>query len=247
MKKLLSLVILLSLCLSLNAQMIEQRRDSSRVSSFNPKELILPASLMAAGSLGFIPEVKDLVIDVRDDVLEWRGDRTTEIDTYLQFLPHLSYYGLSLVGLDAKHNYVDRTLVIATSTVATLAITHGAKCLFGVERPDGSDNRSFPSGHSARVFMGAELVRMEYGEEYPLIGVGAYTLATAVAALRVYNNRHWVTDVVAGAGVGILSARIGYWLLPYTREMMYRITGHEAFVYPMVGGNIVALGVSMSF
>ena len=54
--------------------------------------------------------------------------------------------------------------------------------------------------------MGAELVRMEYGGWY---GIGAYTIAVGVGFMRMYNGRHWLHDVVAGAGVGILSARVG--------------------------------------
>ena len=78
---------------------------------------------------------------------------------------------------------------------------------------------SFPSGHTATVFMGAELVRMEYKDSSPLYGIGAYTIACGVAFLRLYNERHWCNDVLAGAGIGILSARIGYWLLPFEKKL----------------------------
>ncbi len=65
--------------------------------------------------------------------------------------------------------------------------------------------------------MGAELVRMEYGNK--IYGWSAYAIAGSVAFLRIYNNRHWLNDVIAGAGVGILSARIGYWLLPLNQKI----------------------------
>lgn len=221
--------------------------NSNEDTEFRAKQLILPASLILAGSLYSIPAVRDLNIDIRDNVLEWKGTHTTNIDDYLQVVPHLSYFGLSLVGLEAKHNYLDRTLVMATSSIAVLALSQGVKIVFREERPDGSNNHSFPSGHTARVFMGAELIRMEYGENYPLVGIGAYTLATGISALRLYNNKHWLTDVVAGAGLGILCAKIGCWLLPYTRELAHRITGLDAFIYPVVGDNTAAIGVSMSF
>lgn len=221
--------------------------NSNEVTEFRAQQLILPASLLLAGSLYSIPAVRDLNLDIRDNVLEWKGTHTTNIDSYLQVVPHLSYFGLSLVGLEARHNYLDRTLVMATSAISVIALSEGLKHIFSEERPDGSDNRSFPSGHTARVFMGAELLRKEYGESYPLVGVGAYTFATAIAALRVYNNQHWFTDVVAGAGLGILCANIGYWLLPYTRELTHRITGKDAFIYPVANNHSVALGVSMSF
>ena len=114
-------------------------------------------------------------------------------------------------------------------------------------RPDGSANNSFPSGHTATTFMGAELVRIEYGDESPWYSVGAYAVATTVGVLRVYNERHWFTDVFAGAGVGILSARIGHWLLPYTRKMMYKLTGCDAFIYPSVSSEGASLGFAMQF
>jgi membrane-associated phospholipid phosphatase len=66
------------------------------------------------------------------------------------------------------------------------------------------------------AFAGAELVRTEYGW---VAGACAYAVATTVGFMRMYNNRHWFNDVVAGAGFGILAARIGYWLLPLNRHI----------------------------
>ena len=65
------------------------------------------------------------------------------------------------------------------------------------------------------AFMGAEILRREYGEEYPGIAIAGYTVATGVGLMRIYNNRHWASDVLAGAGIGILSASLTYWLAPY--------------------------------
>lgn len=95
-------------------------------------------------------------------------------------------------------------------------LVNGTKYFVDEKRPDSSAQNSFPSGHTATVFMGAELVRSEYGIGY---GIGAYLVAGGVAFLRLYNDRHWLNDVVAGAGFGILSARIGYWLLPVNRKL----------------------------
>ena len=151
------------------------------------------------------------------------------------------------MGAEAKHNYVDRTLEVGTSCVALVGIVGGAKYIIDKERPDGSDFNSFPSGHAAKVFMGAELVRIEYGEDYPWLAIGAYAIATATGALRVYNNHHWISDVVAGAGVGILSARIGYWLLPYTKRVMHHITGWDMFVAPTASSTGAALNATIRF
>lgn len=216
-------------------------------SNFKANSLIMPLSLIGAGTLGFVEPVKSACVDFQTCVGSWRGEHRTTIDDYLQYVPLASVYGLSLLGAEAKHNYVDRTLEVGTACVALVGIVGGAKYLIDKERPDGSDLNSFPSGHAAKVFMGAELVRIEYGDDYPWLAVGAYTIATATGALRVYNNHHWLSDVVAGAGVGILSARIGYWLLPYTKRIMYRITGWDMFVAPTASSTGATLNAVVRF
>ena len=84
---------------------------------------------------------------------------------------------------------------------------------FAKERPDCSAKNSFPSGHTFTAFVGAEIIRREYGKEHPWIAVAAYGVATVVGIMRVYNNRHWAGDVLAGAGLGILSTTLVYWVL----------------------------------
>lgn len=85
-------------------------------------------------------------------------------------------------------------MVAATSYLAMGMLVKGMKWVINEQRPDSYAENSFPSGHTATVFMGAELVRSEYGLGY---GVGAYTIATGVAFLRLYNGRHWLSDVLA--------------------------------------------------
>ena len=216
-------------------------------SNFKANSLIMPLSLIGAGTLGFVEPVKSACVDFQTCVGSWRGEHRTTIDDYLQYVPLASVYGCSLLGAKARHNYVDRTLEMATSYVALGVIVNGIKYTVRSARPDGSANNSFPSGHTATTFMGAELVRIEYGEEHPWLAVGAYTIATTVGVLRVYNDRHWFTDVFAGAGVGILSARIGYWLLPYTKRAMHRLTGWDVFVTPTASTEGAALNAVVRF
>ena len=224
------------------------KSDSLAVkSNFKAGELIMPLSLITAGTLGFIEPIRTSRVEVRDFLNDWRGDRRTKVDDYLQYVPLASVYGLSLLGAEAKNNYVDRTLELATSYIALAIMVNGIKYSARELRPDGSAYNSFPSGHTATTFMGAELVRIEYGEEHPWLAVGAYTIASTVGVLRVYNNRHWFTDVFAGAGIGILSARIGYWLLPYTKRMMHRITGCDVFLSPTASLEGASLNAVVKF
>lgn len=238
---------LLVLLLMLPAMSQTDADSIASETSFKTGELIMPLSLVGAGTLGFVQPVKNARYEVRDYLNEWRGDHRTAVDDYLQYVPLASVYGLSLLGVEAKHNYMDRTLELGVACVALGAIAGGLKYTIREERPDGSDFNSFPSGHTAKVFMGAELVRIEYGDHSPWISVGAYTAAITVGVLRVYNERHWFTDVFAGAGIGILSARIGHWMLPYTRKVMHKITGCESFVYPTVTPEGASLGFAMRF
>ena len=91
-----------------------------------------------------------------------------------------------------------------------LASTFAVKYLAHETRPNGADNLSFPSGHTAQAFLAASIVHTEFRDKSQWYGVGAYTIATSVAALRMINDKHWQSDVVAGAGFGILSAHLAY-------------------------------------
>ena len=72
------------------------------------------------------------------------------------------------------------------------------------ERPDGSNNRSFPSGHAAVTFAGATVIERHLGWRKSLLG---YTIASYVAASRLHDNRHYLSDVVFGAAVGSIAGR----------------------------------------
>lgn len=164
-------------------------------------------------------------------------------DNYLQYIPLVCDYGLSALGAKAKHNYGQRTIALATSYLALAVIVNGLKFTVDAPRPYGSATNSFPSGHTATAFMGAEIIRLEY-KESPLYGITAYTFATAIGYARIYNDRHWFTDVLAGAGAGILSARIGYWLLPYTQRIFQKRKKKVTLIAPFY--NISQAGITFT-
>ena len=191
---------------------------------FNPKQLILPGALMVAGIAGTIKYDNNLNKSVNDAFKDLSNGKTCKIDDYIRFLPSLSHLVLGCVGVKSKHNFKERLLISATSHAAMLIMGYGTKFLIHEQRPDMSNNHSFPSGHVAMAFTGAELLRSEYGTIY---GIAGYVTATAVAVLRLYNNRHWFNDVLMGAGIGILSARIGNWMLPFERKL-FKINKNKA-------------------
>ena len=56
------------------------------------------------------------------------------------------------------------------------------------------------------------MMHKEYGDRSPWYSISAFTVATATGISRILNNRHWLSDVLAGAGIGILSTELGYYL-----------------------------------
>lgn len=183
---------------------------------FKPKHIILPASLIAVGTFGvYNGGFKQLNRSIKNGMDKMRGSCYFHIDDYIQYLPVVSYLGLDFVGVKAKHTFKERLVVGATAYIAMASIVNITKYTLKEPRPDTGTKNSFPSGHTATVFTGAELIREEYGTG---VGIGAYSVAVGVAFLRLYNCRHWFNDVIAGVGIGILSARVGYWMLPIYRK-----------------------------
>lgn len=185
--------------------------------AFRPQQLIVPSTLIAVGAFGvdnrWLCFMKE---EVKGGFHNLRGDCRFGVDDYLQYLPVAAHLGLGLVGVKARHSFTERFAATATAYAAMGLMVNVTKYTVKEKRPASEARNSFPSGHTATAFMGAELVREEYGNTY---GGCAYAFATGVAILRIYNDRHWLNDVIAGAGVGILAARIGYWALPLERKL----------------------------
>jgi membrane-associated phospholipid phosphatase len=142
-------------------------------------------------------------------------------DDYLQYAPMAVGLGLDAVGIYGRHHILDKSIILATAALAELALVNGMKYSIGTLRPDGSAHNSFPSGHTATVFMAAEFLRREYGHKSVWYGIGGYAVATFTGYMRIQNNRHWLSDVVAGAGIGIFSTQLAYWAYPALRKGIF--------------------------
>jgi membrane-associated phospholipid phosphatase len=149
----------------------------------------------------------------------------TNIDTYLLLLPALSVYGLNLAGVKGEHRFFDRSIILLAS-VSLASITTGAiKNSMDVLRPDGSNYRSFPSSHTALAFVSATFLYEEYKDRSIWYGIAGYSVATASGVLRMMNNKHWMSDVLVGAGIGILTTKAMYLLFPIIKS---RVSEHRA-------------------
>lgn len=225
MKKSLCFLVFLFICsvvvVGIKPQKAAYAEDTLTINTsfykFKAKQLFIPSSLILCGTIGLMTNTENwfdnkLHQKVVDD---WNTPfKSYAIDNYLLAIPVLFVYGLNMVGVKGKHQFVDRSVIVGISTIATIGFVSLLKPLTSNLRPDGTTYDSWPSGHTALAFAGAEFMRTEFKERSAWYGVAAYGVATSVGAFRIYNNRHWFTDVVAGAGVGILSARMAYWLFP---------------------------------
>ncbi|MDO4763249.1 MAG: phosphatase PAP2 family protein [Flavobacteriaceae bacterium] len=179
------------------------------------QQVAIPASLITLGIVGQIKPLKQISTSTQQEVVK-HFDRKYRFDDYLQYTPALGVFALSNLGFQARHNLKERLIITATAyTIAGIGV-NSIKYTTKVMRPDQSQANSFPSGHTTTAFVGAEILWQEYKDENIWIGITGYTLATTTGIMRIINNRHWITDVIAGAGLGILSAKIAYWILPTT-------------------------------
>ena len=133
-------------------------------------------------------------------------------DDYTQYLPGAVMLGMKVAGVEGKSTWGEMLLSDALSATLMVGLIESTKYIIGKERPDGSAKNSFPSGHTATAFMFATMLHKEYGELSPWFSIGAYTCATATGFTRQLNKRHWMSDVLVGAGVGIISVELGYYL-----------------------------------
>jgi membrane-associated phospholipid phosphatase len=148
--------------------------------------------------------------DARSDIQQHFPGFHTKADDYLQFVPYLELGATVLAGIESRNDRLNLLLVIAKSEALMLTTVYTIKQTSKILRPDGSSRNAFPSGHTAQAFLAASIVHTELRDKSQWYGIGAYTVATSVGVLRMLNNRHWQSDVFAGAGIGILSAHLAY-------------------------------------
>jgi len=170
------------------------------------KSSIAPAVLFSASAISW---------NQREDIRKFRNrylpNFRNHFDDYLQYAPAVTVYGLNAAGIKGKHSLQRTTVSYLFSAMTMALIVNTIKGTANVERPDGSSLNSFPSGHTANSFMNAAFLDKEYSQtHHPLYGIAAYAMASGTAIGRQMNNRHWISDVLGGAGIGLISTEIGY-------------------------------------
>lgn len=152
-------------------------------------------------------------------------------ETYIQYLPLAATLGLKAFGVESRSSWARMAVSGAAGGAIMLAATQSMKHIISTRRPDNSDDHSFPSGHTATAFVTATILHREYGHIHPLVSIGGYATAAATGILRIRKNRHWASDVAAGAGIGILATELGYCITDALfRNKGLDITGREDII-----------------
>jgi len=150
--------------------------------------------------------------DVRDLRNKYMPGFRYRYDDYLQYAPAALAFSLTAAGVRGTYSTKRAVVSYVLSSLIMAGLTNTLKYTCKVERPDGSARNSFPSGHTANAFMNASFLDHQYGSRSLGYSMFGYTTATVTAMTRVFNNRHWVPDILAGAAIGLLSAELGNYL-----------------------------------
>ena len=156
------------------------------------------------------------------------------IDDYIQYAPIAEMYITDIVGIKSKNHWFDQTKYLLVANIITASITHGLKHLTKKTRPnDGS--YSFPSGHTTFAFTNATVLYNEFHETSPLLAYSGYVFSTTTGVFRMINNKHWLSDVLVGAGIGILITNLIYYFEPFKNFNPFVKSKNFSF-YPQVSG-----------
>ena len=170
-------------------------------------------------------------------------DFKVPFDDYLQYAPTATVYGLKLAGVKGRNNIGRATLSYAASLAIMGIFVNSIKYTAKVERPDGSSKNSFPSGHTSMAFTNASFLHKEYGLLNPAYSIGGYVSSTFTGIGRILNNRHWISDILAGAGIGILSTELGYFFI----DKIYKNKGDNLGMLAKLDGNDNPSFLSLKF
>jgi membrane-associated phospholipid phosphatase len=236
---LISILLILALSKHAAAQNIT---DSTTVKTSWKRVVLAPAVLVSAGLIAMTDNEVFDKWEIEEGRNEIAPNFHTHADDYLQYLPLAVVYGLNLSGIKGEHDLANLTALVIKSELIMTAIVFPLKKLTAVPRPDTGSPDSFPSGHTAQAFVAATILHKEYGKDHPLYSVLGYATATSVGILRVMNDRHWASDVLVGAGIGIFSTNLAYKTHQYRWGKKHqKLSG--SLILPMY--NQGAYGVSM--
>lgn len=248
-----SSLLFLSLLLSFYSTSLHAQSDSlslinskSEVKQISYKQLLVPATLITYGIVSLKSPYLKHKNEQINNAINNNPSKTFKLDNLTLFIPSAAVYGLDILGIPSKHSLKERLAISTISHAITLSTVYTIKHTTPTWRPDQADQESFPSGHTAIAFTGAEMLWQEYKDQSVWYGIAGYTIAAGTGYLRMYNHKHWFSDVAMGAGIGIMGTKIAYWLLPlFDKHLQSKKTTPFTMASPFYNGK--QLGMVATF
>jgi len=167
-----------------------------------------------------IPKLDNKIMN--DIQQRYPGFHTNAAD-YLMWAPSASVYAMDAFHVKTAHNFREHLIIEAGSALITGGICYGMRLISRSIDVYKNDKTKIPSGHTANAFRGAEIVHQELKTAHPVLSYSGYVVATSVGMLRIYSKEHLLSEVLAGAGLGIFSIKLAYGVFDRVREVIRRV------------------------
>ena len=225
-------VLLFSFLLTFYSSFVSAQKSSnsdkaSYTQEQNDRPYLKPAGLIVPGALLVYGGLKPLVngIPKLDDRIwnhmhNYYPDFHTNAADYLMWVPSASVYAMDAFHVKTQHTFKEHLILDVGSVLVTGALGFGMRKISEHISVYNTHDTRFPSGHAANAFRGAEIVHQELKYSHPVWSYSGYVVATAVGLLRIYNKNHLLSEVLAGAGLGMLSTKLTYWIFGHVKEKM---------------------------
>ena len=226
-------LLILSCIINIQSALLAQKNDYSNTKKSLIVKSILPASLIVVGSsLNHSILEKNWKLFLRNRV----GNQFEfKIDDYIQYAPIVQLYLADVCNVKAENHWFDQTKYLLISNLITSGITESIKHLTLKTRPNGGQF-SFPSGHTTFAFTNAAVLYHEFSNTAPVLAYSGYLFSTATGAFRMINNKHWLSDVLVGAGIGMIVTHLVYYLKPFKNFNPFKNTQNLSFI-PTISNN----------
>ncbi len=201
---------------------------------------IIPVALIATGSVLAAEKT------VNQRFNSWLPNTRTSVDDYLQLVPMAGMYVADIAGVKSKNSAWDQTKYLAMSQLLCGVVVQTLKYTVGEQRPNNGAHNSFPSGHTSVAFVGATALYHEFKESNRWIAYSGFAVAATVGVLRMTNERHWLSDVLAGAGIGILTTNLVYYFEPLKSWQPFSKSGKTSLA-PYYDGENAGLMFAVRF
>lgn len=182
--------------------------------NLKPAGLIAPGVLIIYGGLkplinGIARLDENIRVNVQQSSPNFHSNAAAD---YLMWVPSASIYVMDAFHVKTAHNFREHLILEAGSVVLTGGIGYGMRLISRNIKAYESEGTKFPSGHTANAFRGAEIFHQELKKAHPILSYSGYVIASGVGVLRIYDKVHLLSEVIAGAGLGILSTKLTYWI-----------------------------------